>query len=187
MQSSDIRFSRFLSLVLRHKPEAAGVTLDASGWTEIADLLRGAEAAGVALSPEALRRVVEGNDKQRFEISRDGERIRARQGHSVRVDLGLVPTTPLATLYHGTVGRALPAIRREGLRPMQRHHVHLSADPETAIRVGNRRGDAIILEVDAARLHASGTLFFVTGNGVWLTDRVPPEAIRFPDAVPPVL
>ncbi len=181
MKPPDVRLSRFVSLVLRHKPEAAGVTLDASGWAAIDDLVRGARASGVELSPGALRRIVETNDKKRFEISRDGTRIRARQGHSVAVDLGLAPVTPPATLYHGTVARALPAIQREGLRPMARHHVHLSPDLETASRVGRRRGAPIILAVDAAALHASGTQFFVTENGVWLADLVPPEAIRFPD------
>ncbi|OZC03889.1 RNA 2'-phosphotransferase [Rubricoccus marinus] len=181
---SDRRLSTFLSLVLRHKPEAAGVTLDSNGWTDIGDLLLGAEAAGVPISPEALQRVVETNDKRRFEISPDGARIRARQGHSVPVDLGLAPAEPPATLYHGTVARALPAIRREGLRPMERHHVHLSPDRETAVRVGSRRGAPVILEVDAASLHARGAAFYLTTNGVWLTEAVPPEAIRFDAASP---
>lgn len=183
MQKSDVRLSRFLSLVLRHRPEVAGVTLNANGWTNINALVQGAQQKGVPLTPKALHRVVETNDKHRFEISADGQRIRARQGHSVSVDLNLAPETPLATLYHGTIARALPAIRREGLRAMSRHHVHLSPDRETALRVGQRRGEPIILEIDAAALHARGVLFYRTDNGVWLTDAVPPDAIRFPDTV----
>ncbi|MEM1055288.1 MAG: RNA 2'-phosphotransferase [Bacteroidota bacterium] len=134
MTREDIRRSRFLSLVLRHRPEAAGLVLDAEGWAEVSALLRGATQRGVDLSPGDVVRVVQDNDKQRFELSPDGARIRARQGHSVPVDLGLAPRIPPDVLFHGTVARVLPAIRREGLRPMQRHHVHLSPDRETAER-----------------------------------------------------
>lgn len=180
MRSSDVRLSRFVSLVLRHDPSAAGLALDPHGWASVDALLAGAQDRGVPLTPEALERVVRDNDKRRFELSYDGARIRARQGHSVAVDLGLQPAVPPATLYHGTVAAALPAIRREGLRPMSRQHVHLSPDRESAKRVGSRRGAPVLLEVDAASLHARGVAFFLSTNGVWLTDAVPPEAVRFP-------
>lgn len=174
MSRDDIRRSRFLSLVLRHRPEAADLALDAEGWTEVETLLRGAHGQGLILTRDDLERVVRTNDKQRFELSPDGSRIRARQGHSVSVDLGLTSRTPPDVLFHGTVANALPAIRREGLRPMKRHHVHLSPDRETASHVGARRGAPLILVVDAAGLHATGVPFYHTENGVWLVDAVPP-------------
>ena len=166
--------SKFLSLVLRHDPAAAGVSLDAGGWVDVDALLVGAAKAGTPFTREELEAVVAASDKQRFSVSDDGQRIRANQGHSVAVDLGLLPRTPPAVLYHGTVERFREAIKREGLRPMQRQHVHLSADPETASAVGQRRGKPLILTIDAAALHAAGHTFYLSANGVWLTDAVPP-------------
>lgn len=118
------------------------------------------------------------NDKRRFTV--DGDRIRANQGHTVTVDLELPPAEPPAYLYHGTVARHLDAIRAEGLRPMFRHHVHLSPDRETATRVGARRGRPVVLSVDAGAMHHDGLVFHVSANGVWLTDAVPPRYLRFP-------
>lgn len=169
------RASRFLSLVLRHDPAEAGITLDPHGWVEVETLLSGCRRAGHPLTPESLREIVDTNDKKRFVLSPDGLRIRAQQGHSVRVDLSLEPSEPPDRLFHGTVGRFLSAIHREGLRPMNRHHVHLSPDEETARRVGARRGPSVVLTVDSARMHADGHQFRVTGNGVWLAASVPPE------------
>ena len=169
-----VRASKFLALVLRHDPARAGITLDPRGWVGVEELLSGCRRAGHPLTPEELREVIDTNDKQRFALSPDGLRVRAHQGHSVRVDLSLEPTAPPDRLFHGTVGRFLPAIRREGLRPMNRHHVHLSPDEETARRVGSRRGSPVVLTVDSARMHADGHEFRVTGNGVWLADAVPP-------------
>jgi putative RNA 2'-phosphotransferase len=168
------RASKFLSLVLRHEPAKAGLLLDPQGWAEVDALLTGCRRAGVPLTAEGLREVVDTNDKRRFALSSDGRRVRARQGHSVRVDLGLEPSLPPDRLFHGTVGRFLPAIHREGLRPMNRHHVHLSPDEETARRVGARRGSPVVLTVDAARMRADGHEFMVTENAVWLAGSVPP-------------
>jgi putative RNA 2'-phosphotransferase len=134
--------------------------------------------AGLPADIDALLRVVEENDKQRFELSPDLQRIRARQGHSVAVELALAPAAPPAVLYHGTVERFLDAIMAEGLRKMRRHHVHLSPTLETAQRVGARRGRAIILEIDATAMSADGAVFFVTENGVWLTESVAPRYLR---------
>ena len=164
--------SKFLSLALRHKPESASVTLDAGGWTPIDDLLSGAAAAGVRISRDELEAIVAGSDKRRFAI-RD-EMIRANQGHSVPVDLDLARADPPNVLYHGTVANSLDAILREGLTRMARHHVHLSTDVDTARRVGSRRGDPVILQVSAAEMAAGGTAFFLSENGVWLVDAVPP-------------
>lgn len=170
--------SKFLSLHLRHKPEALGLTLAAGGWVGVEELLAAATRHGQSISRAELDELVAGSDKQRFAFSAEGTHIRAQQGHSVPVELGLVPVTPPAVLYHGTVPAVLPAIRRDGLLKMKRHHVHLSPDEETARRVGNRRGPAVLLAVDAAALHAAGHVFYVSGNGVWLIDHVPPQFLR---------
>ncbi|MEU4653564.1 RNA 2'-phosphotransferase [Streptomyces sp. NPDC023723] len=172
-----VKVSKYLSKHLRHQPERIGLTLDESGWVEIEALLAAVAAHGFPLSRQELDHVVATNDKRRFAV--EGTRIRASQGHSVDVDLGLPPATPPPYLYHGTVARHLDAIRAEGLRPMNRHAVHLSPDRETATRVGARRGRPVVLPVDAAAMHRDGHVFQVSANGVWLTPAVPPEYLRF--------
>ncbi|WP_330297387.1 RNA 2'-phosphotransferase [Streptomyces sp. NBC_00503] len=172
-----VKVSKYVSKHLRHQPERIGLVLDPQGWVEIDDLLGAAAAHGFRISRAELDHVVAANDKQRFAV--EGTRIRASQGHTVSVDLGLPESEPPAYLYHGTVAAALDAIRSEGLRPMARHHVHLSPDRETATRVGARRGRPIVLSVDAGAMHAAGHVFRISANGVWLADSVPPEFIRF--------
>jgi len=167
------RHSKFLSLHLRHQPEKLGLTLEPGGWVPVAALLAACAAHGHPLSLSELQELVTGSDKQRFAFDETGRRIRAQQGHSVAVDLQLAPAVPPPVLYHGTVAAALPAIRREGLQKMNRHHVHLSPDEETARRVGNRRGPAVLLRIKAAELHQAGTQFYQSGNGVWLVEAVP--------------
>lgn len=173
-----VKVSKFLSLVLRHDPAAAGLTLDEGGWVPVTALMAGCAAAGRAFSRAELDHVVATNDKKRFAFSDDGLRVRASQGHSVAVDLGLADAVPPAVLYHGTGARTLPLVLREGLRPMSRQDVHLSADAATATRVGARHGRPVVLEVDAAALAAAGHRFRVSANGVWLTDGVPPAHLR---------
>ncbi|GAA3866859.1 RNA 2'-phosphotransferase [Streptomyces sp. NPDC003631] len=173
-----VKVSKYLSKHLRHQPERIGLTLDEAGWVEIDTLLAAAAAHGFRITRAELDHVVAGNDKKRFAV--EGGRIRASQGHSVDVDLGLPPATPPAYLYHGTVARHLDAIRAEGLRPMNRHDVHLSPDRETATRVGARRGRPVVLGVDAEAMHRDGHVFHVSANGVWLTRSVPPRYLRFP-------
>jgi putative RNA 2'-phosphotransferase len=173
--------SRFLSKVLRHAPESVGLTLDEAGWVDVEQLMEAAGRAGVALDRATLERVVGENDKQRFALSADGLRIRASQGHSVPVELGLQPQTPPDVLYHGTADRNLDSIRRDGLRPGKRTHVHLSKDEETAVTVGRRHGRPVVLRVLAGRLHAAGHAFYRSDNGVWLTDAVPADHLEFPD------
>ena len=168
----DVRVSKLLSLVLRHQPGLAGVTLDRQGWADVEELLVGLAARGIPLTHAELEGVVAGDDKQRFVLA--GGRIRAQQGHTVPVDLGLPAVAPPPQLFHGTTRRFLPRIRVEGLVPRGRHHVHLSPDEATARRVGARRGEAIVLVVAAGALHAAGHVFHQTGNGVWLTAAVPP-------------
>lgn len=164
--------SRYLSLVLRHEPQTAGLTLDAGGWADIDALVAG---SGGRLTRDAVLAAVRDNAKQRFALSPDGRRVRARQGHSITVDLGLELVVPLAQLYHGTVARFLDAILREGLDRRERNHVHLSPDAETAETVGRRRGEPVVLTVDAAAMHSEGHAFYLSENGVWLTEAVPPR------------
>jgi putative RNA 2'-phosphotransferase len=173
-----VKVSKYLSKHLRHQPERIGLTLDEAGWVEIDTLIAAAAAHGFPFTRQELDHVVAANDKKRFAV--EGSRIRASQGHSIDVDLGLPPATPPAYLYHGTVDRYLDAIRTEGLRPMNRHDVHLSADRETATRVGARRGRPVVLSVDAGAMHRDGHVFQVSANGVWLTKAVPPRYLRFP-------
>jgi putative RNA 2'-phosphotransferase len=169
------RVSKRLSYHLRHAPERIGIELDDAGWVDVTVLLDALAAHGQRISRPQLDEVVAGNDKQRFAFDPTGTRIRASQGHSVAVDLGLRPAAPPPSLYHGTVARFLPAIRREGLRPMSRHDVHLSATIETARTVGARRGDPVVLTVAAGRMALAGHEFRVSDNGVWLVAAVPPE------------
>jgi putative RNA 2'-phosphotransferase len=173
-----VRTSRFLARVLRHDPGSIGLRMDAAGWVEVPALLSACAAAGRPLTRGELEHVVAVNDKKRFAFSEDGLRIRASQGHTVEVDLGLPPATPPAVLYHGTASRTLPLILSQGLKPMSRRDVHLSADTGTARKVGARHGRPVVLVVDAAALTAAGQVFRVSANGVWLTGPVPPEHLR---------
>ncbi|MFI9601810.1 RNA 2'-phosphotransferase [Streptomyces sp. NPDC052043] len=172
-----VKVSKYLARHLRHQPGRIGLTLDEGGWVEIGTLITAAAAHGFRFTREELDHVVATNDKRRFAI--EGSRIRASQGHTIDIDLGLPTATPPPYLYHGTVVRNLEAIRSEGLRPMDRHDVHLSPDRETATRVGARRGRPVVLAVDAAAMHRDGHVFRVSANGVWLTQSVPPRYLRF--------
>ena len=174
-----VRDSKFLSSVLRHNPGKIGVELDSAGWIEVEVLLAAMRRAGRRISRGRLDLVVEHNSKKRFEYDASGTRIRASQGHSVPVDLGYEPLVPPETLYHGTATSSLDSIFREGLRPGRRHHVHLSAEVETATKVGARHGKPAVLLVAAARMHADGCEFFRSTNGVWLTEHVAPAYLTF--------
>ena len=170
LDRSQVRLSRRMSLVLRHRPEVAGITLDRQGWVEIPVLL-----TALGITRDELDAIVAGNDKQRFAI--EGDRIRASQGHSSRVgvELDLVPALPPGVLYHGTPAANLPSIRATGLRPGSRDHVHLSPDEETARIVGRRRtSDVAILTVNTGAMAEAGHIFYQSANGVWLTAAVPP-------------
>ncbi|MFF0116278.1 RNA 2'-phosphotransferase [Streptomyces prasinus] len=173
-----VKVSKYLARHLRHQPGAIGLTPDGAGWVEIDTLIAAAAAHGFRFTRAELDRVVTTNDKQRFAI--EGTRIRASQGHSIEIDLGLPPSVPPPYLFHGTVPRHFAAIRAEGLLSMDRHDVHLSADRATATRVGARRGRPVVLSVDSAAMHGDGHVFRVSTNGVWLTGAVPPGYLRFP-------
>lgn len=173
------RISKFLSLVLRHQPASFGIALDRAGWTSVDALLEACAKHDVRFTRAELLDVVATSDKQRFALSADGLQIRANQGHTVAVELELGSAVPPAVLYHGTVERFVEAIRVQGLLKGQRHHVHLSADLETAKKVGGRRGKPVVLEVRAAEMVAAGMTFSISQNGVWLIDHVPPAYIGF--------
>ena len=164
--NKDKNISKALSYWLRHKPEAGNITVDPSGWAETERVLAALEHEGLSVTGEELSSVVSGSDKNRFELTEDGAMIRARQGHSIKVDLDWPIMAPPAIVYHGTVARFLEPIMADGLRPMKRHHVHLSPDLATATKVGSRRGQPIILEVAAGRMQDAGTQFRLSGNGV---------------------
>ncbi len=164
-----------MSYVLRHNPQEAGLLLDEAGWVSVEALLAGMYRAGHDISRAQLHEVVSTNSKKRFEFSDDGSMIRARQGHSVDVDLQYEPIVPPEVLYHGTTEAVLDAVQREGLKRMQRHHVHMSTDRALMIEVAKRRGKPVLLRIDAAGMHGDGHRFFVTGNQVYLTEHVPPQ------------
>lgn len=171
-QHTDI--SKFLSYVLRHEPHAIGLALDREGWAEVDALIAGARTAGKELNEALIRAVVAGSDKKRFAISEDGSRIRAVQGHSTdSVTIQHEAKVPPEFLYHGTATRFLDSILAEGLRPGERHHVHLSQDIATATTVGQRYGKPVVLKVEALWMHQQGFKFFQADNGVWLTEHVP--------------
>ncbi len=178
MKNDFVHISKFLSLVLRHKPETIGLVLDKNGWVPIQSLLEAANAHNYRISRELLDEVVFRNDKMRFTFSPDGLKIRANQGHSVNVNLELEPVEPPEILYHGTIERFLKSISESGLLKMKRQHVHLSATIETAKNVGRRRGKPVVLSVAALKMHSDGHQFFLSANGVWLTEFVAYKYIK---------
>lgn len=173
-----MRVSKFLSLVLRHQPELIGIVLDENGWTDVNDLIVNANKHGVALSLEIVKHIVDTNAKKRFALNDSGTWIRANQGHSVEVDLGYKAETPPPILYHGTAMNVVDKILKEGLDKRARHHVHLSSNLDTAVKVGQRHGKPVVLEVLASEMVAEGHTFYLSDNGVWLTDNVPVKFLR---------
>ncbi|MCD6068604.1 MAG: 2-phosphotransferase [Bacteroidetes bacterium] len=171
--------SKFLSLVLRHSPEKIGLTMDSAGWVSVSELIEKCNKHGKKLNFASLKEVVETNDKKRFAFNDSETKIRASQGHSIEVDLEYVPTEPPEFLYHGTVDKFIALIKEGGLKKMNRTHVHMSKDLETATKVGSRRGKPIILTIRTGDMHRAGMEFFRSANGVWLCDAVPPEYIEF--------
>lgn len=171
--------SKFLSYVLRHHPDRLGLKLDQAGWVPVTDLLRALREHKQPMKRSLLEKVVRTNSKKRFEFSEDGTRIRASQGHSIDVDLGYEAKEPPEFLYHGTAERFVPDIRKEGLQKRSRHHVHLSSDKETAIKVGQRHGKPVVLTVLSGLMEDFE--FYQSTNGVWLVDSVPTDFIEFPE------
>jgi putative RNA 2'-phosphotransferase len=181
-----VRVSKFLSKHLRHAPAEIGLTLEPGGWVAVDMLLAAAVRHGCPITRIELDEIVLTSDKQRFAFDETEARIRANQGHSIEVDLQLDSAEPPNILYHGTAEAVLPAILSGGLLKMRRHHVHLSRDIETAIRVGVRHGKPVVLAVAAGKMAANGFRFFVSANGVWLVETVPPDYLTVlpPEALP---
>lgn len=173
--NSDVKLGRFLSLVLRHDPGAAGISLDEHGWAEVDQLLAGVNRTGRKIDMPTLERIVRENNKQRYSFNEDHTRIRANQGHSVRVDVELREVEPPKYLYHGTATRFFPAIQREGIRKMSRQYVHLSGDFATAMAVGKRHGIPMVITIDAEAMARDGVTFYRSENGVWLCEHVEPK------------
>jgi len=179
MDKQHKHISKFLSLVLRHQPEEIGLTLDHEGWADVAELIEKMNKKGGRLDFALLQIIVDTNDKKRYSFNEDKTRIRANQGHSVEVDLNLVAQEPPAILYHGTTDRYIDVISKNGIQRMNRHHVHLTTTKATALNVGSRHGKPVLLAINALKMHEQKYEFYLSANGVWLTDEVPPAFIDF--------
>lgn len=174
MSKQHSEISKFLSFVLRHQPDAIGITLDLEGWTDIAVLIEAAANNGKRLDRDMIQAVVTSSDKKRFAVSEDGLRIRAVQGHSTEtVDINYVAKLPPEFLYHGTATRFMESIQKDGLLPGARQYVHLSQDEQTALAVGQRHGKPLVLRIKSLLMHEQGFKFFQAENDVWLTSAVP--------------
>ncbi|OCQ90450.1 RNA 2'-phosphotransferase [Nostoc sp. MBR 210] len=173
-----VKISKFLSKYLRHQPESLGIKLAPGGWVAVDELLAACAKHKFPITRQELTAVVATNDKQRFSFDSTGTLIRANQGHSVEVDLQLLPAVPPDELYHGTGHKAVESILQTGLSKMSRHHVHLSQDITTAKTVGARHGKPVVFAVDTATMYQAGYIFYCSDNGVWLVDAVPPEYLR---------
>ena len=173
-----VAVGRYISLLLRHRPEAGNLVLDANGWCDVQSLVDAVAARFTGFSVADLEWIVANNDKRRYSFDESRCRIRANQGHSVNVDVELAPSTPPSVLYHGTASRFVDSIRESGIKKGSRLYVHLSSTADTAAGVGRRHGSPVVITVDAAAMYAAGYNFYLSANGVWLTDAVPPEFLR---------
>jgi putative RNA 2'-phosphotransferase len=172
------KLSKYLSFVLRHKPGTIGIELDANGWTDVNILISNCQRAGIPITKDILKYIVSTNSKRRFSFDDSFQKIRANQGHSVEINLAYTPKQPPRLLYHGTGEKYVAAILNSGLVKKDRHHVHLSKDIETALNVGQRHGKPVVFEVLAEEMFQNGFEFFLSDNGVWLTDNVPVQYLR---------
>lgn len=172
------RISKFLSFVLRHKPEHIGLELDGNGWADVEALIRKCNEANIPLSLAVLQHIVDTNAKKRFAFDPQQNKIRASQGHSIDVQLQLKPVEPPPVLYHGTAEKFTAFIFEEGLMKQQRQHVHLSSAIETALEVGRRHGKPFVFEIASHIMFVDGHEFFLSDNGVWLTDSVPAKYLK---------
>ena len=171
------RISKYMSLILRHKPQVIGIHLDAHGWADVNALLAGISRK-YPINRDILDEIVGRDEKQRYSFSEDGTKIRANQGHSIQVDVELTLNEPPEMLYHGTAQRFAASIEAQGLLSRSRLYVHLSSDQETAEKVGRRHGEPAIYLVDAGQMHRDGYRFYLSANGVWLTKVVPAPYLK---------
>ena len=166
------KLSKFISLILRHKPEEIGISLDEFGWANVEDLINGINNSGRSIDINILEDIVRTDDKQRYSFNEDKTKIRANQGHSIPVNVELKELEPPSTLYHGTATKSIEGIMQQGIKSMSRLYVHLSKDFETAKKVGCRHGEGVVLIVNAKRMYEDGVRFYLSENGVWLTEYV---------------
>ena len=171
------KLSKFISLILRHKPEEVGITLDEHGWANVEDLINGISDSGRKIDKDVLEEIVRTDNKQRYSFNEGKTKIRANQGHSVPVVIDFKELEPPDTLYHGTATKSIEGIYARGIKPMSRLYVHLSKDFETAKQVGSRHGECVVLIVNAKRMYEDGVKFYLSENGVWLTEYVDPKYI----------
>ena len=171
-KEAHVSASRFLALILRHRPEEIGIALDEHGWANVSALVRGMSNTK-EFTIETLEEIVSTDSKGRYSFNEDHTLIRANQGHSVDVDVELKHAIPPPTLFHGTAERNIASIQEAGLVPKGRLYVHLSPDPDTAIKVGARHGRPVAFAVSSAAMQGDGHEFFLSKNGVWLTKTVP--------------
>lgn len=169
------RLSIYISMILRHRPQEAHITLDEHGWADVEELLAGVSGTGREIDRAMLEEIVATDKKQRYSFNQDKTLIRANQGHSIPVDVELKEQEPPEFLYHGTAAAFLDAIRAEGIKPMSRLYVHLSKDGKTALTVGRRHGEPVVLKVHSGEMYRAGCPFYLSENGVWLTKKVAPE------------
>lgn len=175
---SDLQLSKFLSLVLRHAPEKIGIELDEHGWTNVLILIEKMNLAQKKIDVDILKNIVDTNPKKRFAFNETFDKIRASQGHSVDIELGYIAQQPPSILYHGTSSKTVDIILNEGIKKMTRQHVHLSFEKETALKVGARHGKPSILIIESLQMFHDQYEFFLSENGVWLTDHIPAKYIR---------
>ncbi len=176
--ANERKLSRYISLILRHKPETIGITLDRNGWADVEKLIDGIKKSGYYIDKDILETIVRQDEKQRYSFNEEHTRIKANQGHSINVDLGLEERKPPEILYHGTATKSIESIMKEGITRQTRQYVHLSTDCETALKVGRRHGKPVILEVNSETMFNDGCRFYLSDNGVWLTDTVPVKYIK---------
>ena len=175
---NNIQLGKFISLILRHKPETIGINLDEHGWANVQDLINGINNSGRTITFEQLDEIVQTNDKKRYSFNEDKTLIRANQGHSINVDVELKEAIPPKVLYHGTGEKYLDAILKDGIKHKNRLNVHLSKDIETAIKVGKRHGNPIVLKIDTEAMLNDGFKFYLSENGVWLTSDIGPKYFK---------
>lgn len=170
--------SKFISMILRHKPEVINITLDEHGWANVDELINGIAEQYPGFTIKELEKIVKTDNKQRYSFNEDKSLIRANQGHSIPVDVELDEKTPPDILYHGTGAKYVTSIDKQGLKPKSRLYVHLSKDTTTAINVGARHGTPIVYTVDASQMIKDGYKFYLSANGVWLTKEVPTKYLK---------
>lgn len=173
ISKEDMRISKFISLILRHKPEEIGLKLDEYGYINTSDLIKGLNRKGYKVTISDIERIVAEDNKQRYSFNDDKSKIKANQGHSIAVNLELQAIEPPKVLYHGTATRFSESICKDGIKKQNRQYVHLSADIETAEKVGRRHGELVIFKIDGEQMYKDGYKFFLSENKVWLTDYVP--------------